>query len=92
MVPAGHHRTYPRHPAAIASDGRRKSFGHLGHCDLFRTEDGYEVRFHNFKAGELAECMVSNAQRISPIGEAGWQEGDLLEVELLRGEEFIEEA
>ena len=36
--------------------------------------------------------MVSNAQRISPIGEAGWQEGDLLEVELLRGEEFIEEA
>lgn len=77
---------------ASATSGSVPKMANIGRCDLFRTEDGYEVRFHNFKAGELAECMVSNAQRISPVGEAGWQEGDLLEVELLRGEEFIEEA
>ena len=50
------------------------------------------AHFLNFKAGELAACMTSNAQRVSPLGEAGWDEGDLLEVELLRGEEFIEEG
>ena len=34
--------------------------------------------------------MTSNAQRVSPLGEAGWDKGDVLDVELLRGEEFIE--
>lgn len=77
---------------ATATSGSVPKMANIGRCDLLRTADGYEVRFHNFKAGELAECMASNAQRISPIGEAGWQEGDLLEVELLRGEEFFEEA
>ena len=34
--------------------------------------------------------MTSNAQRVSPIGEAGFPAGTVIEVELLRGEEFIE--
>lgn len=59
---------------------------------LTRDDEGYVAHFLNFKAGELAACMTSNAQRVSPLGEAGWDEGDLLEVELLRGEEFIEEG
>lgn len=36
--------------------------------------------------------MTSNAQRVSPLGEAGWAEGDLLDVELLRGEEFVDQG
>ena len=36
--------------------------------------------------------MTSNAQRVSPIGEAGFPAGTVIEVELLRGEEFVEEA
>lgn len=77
---------------ASASSGSVPKMANIGRCNLFATADGYEVRFLNFKAGELAECMASNAQRISPIGEAGWAQGDLLEVELLRGVEFLEEA
>lgn len=85
-----------RHPTVMAkadaTSGSVPIMANIGRCDLTRTDEGYRVHFHNFKAGELVECMTSNAQRISPIGEKGWQEGDLLEVELLRGEEFIGEA
>ncbi len=85
-----------RHPTvsakADATSGSVPIMANIGRCDLTRSDDGYRVHFHNFKAGELVECMTSNAQRISPIGEKGWQEGDVLEVELLRGEECIGEA
>ncbi|MEA5019835.1 MAG: molybdopterin molybdotransferase MoeA [Gordonibacter sp.] len=50
---------------------------------------GYTAQFLNFKSGDLAACMASNAQRISPLGERGFAAGDLVEVDLLRGEEFI---
>lgn len=85
-----------RHPTVMAkadaTSGSVPIMANIGRCDLTRSSDGYQVHFHNFKAGELVECMTSNAQRVSPIGEKGWQEGDLLTVELLRGEEFIGEA
>ena len=57
---------------------------------MTRDDEGYVAHFLDFKAGELAACMTSNAQRVSPLGEAGWDKGDVLDVELLRGEEFIE--
>lgn len=51
---------------------------------------GYTAEFLNFKAGDLAACMASNAQRISPLGEHGFEAGALVDVELLRGEELID--
>lgn len=51
---------------------------------------GYTAQFLNFKDGDLAACMASNAQRISPLGERGFAAGELVEVDLLRGEEFID--
>ncbi|MEG0376381.1 MAG: molybdopterin molybdotransferase MoeA, partial [Raoultibacter sp.] len=77
---------------ASANSGSVPNMANIGRADLYRSADGYEVHFYNFKAGELVECLASNAQRISPIGETGWKAGDMLEVELLCGEEFIEEA
>lgn len=62
----------------------------IGRANLYRTNKGYEAHFYNFKSGELAECMTSNAQRVSPLGEGAWEKGDLLTFELLQGEEFIE--
>ena len=51
---------------------------------------GYTAEFLNFKAGDLAACMASNAQRVSPLGEHGFEAGTLVDVELLRGEELID--
>lgn len=51
---------------------------------------GYTANFLNFKAGDLAACMASNAQRVSPIGERGFETGTIVDVELLRGEELID--
>ncbi len=83
-----------RHPTVQARADAAKSsipkMANIARVQVERDGEGYTARFLNFKAGELAACMTSNAQRVSPIGEAGWEEGDLLEVELLRGEEFIE--
>ena len=64
----------------------------IGRLDLVREGEGYVAHYHDFKGGQLAECMTSNAQRVSPIGEAGFPAGTVIEVELLRGEEFVEEA
>ena len=36
--------------------------------------------------------FYTGQQRVSPLGEAGWAEGDLLDVELLRGEEFVDQG
>lgn len=37
----------------------------------------------------MARCMSSNAQRVSPIGERALQKDELIEVELLRGTEYL---
>lgn len=82
-----------QHPTVTARAETAKSsipkMANIGRVHLTSDEEGYTARFLNFKAGELAACMTSNAQRVSPLGEMGWEQGDLLEVELLRGEEFI---
>ena len=76
---------------ADADNGSVKKMANIGRVDVTRDADGgYVAHFYNFKAGQLAACMASNAQRISPIGEGGWNEGDELTVELLRGEQDIE--
>ena len=64
----------------------------IARVHVTRDDEGYAAHFLDFKAGELAACMTSNAQRVSPLGEAGWAEGDLLDVELLRGEEFVDQG
>lgn len=85
-----------RHPVVRARVDAAKSsipnMANIARVQVTRDDDGYVAHFLNFKAGELAACMTSNAQRVSPLGEAGWSEGDPLDVELLRGEEFIEEG
>ena len=85
-----------RHPVVRARADKAKSsipkMANIARVRVTREGEGYAAHFLDFKAGELAACMTSNAQRVSPLGEAGWDEGDLLEVELLRGEEFIEEG
>lgn len=82
------------HPTIVAKADATKSsiavMANIGRCDVSKTDDGYQVHFYNFKAGELAECMASNAQRVSPIGETGWEEGEELVIELLRDKEFLD--
>lgn len=82
-----------RRPTVTArADADRSSIplmANIGRLDLRRTPDGYEAHFYDFKKGELVQAMASNAQRVSPLGEAGWKKGDLLEVELLRGQECV---
>ncbi|CAK7050295.1 MAG: Molybdopterin molybdenumtransferase [Paraeggerthella hongkongensis] len=84
------HRRPTVQARADAAKSSIPKMANIARVQVERDGEGYTARFLNFKAGELAACMTSNAQRVSPIGEAGWEEGDLLEVELLRGEEFIE--
>ncbi len=42
-----------------------------------------------FKVASIGMCLSTNGQFISEIGEAVYKKGDSIEVELLRGEEFI---
>ncbi len=83
-----------RHPTVRArADAAKASIpkmANIARVRVTRDDEGYMAHFLDFKAGELAACMTSNAQRVSPLGEAGWDKGDVLDVELLRGEEFIE--
>ena len=85
-----------RHPtvtATVAADfSSVPVMANIGRLDVVRENEGYVAHYYNFKGGQLAECMTSNAQRVSPIGEAGFPAGTEIEVELLRGEEFVEEA
>lgn len=70
-------------PPQMANIGRM----HVS-CD---GNGGYEVAPLPFKKkGMLAASMASNAQRISPLGESSIAKGDMIEVELLRGTEFIQ--
>ena len=79
---------------AAAAVGGPPQMANIARVNLTRDGDpanptGYTAEFLNFKAGDLAACMASNAQRVSPIGERGFEAGSLVDVELLRGEEFI---
>ncbi|MEG1493655.1 MAG: molybdopterin molybdotransferase MoeA [Gordonibacter sp.] len=64
----------------------------IARVHLTRDEESptsYTAHFLNFKAGDMAACMASNAQRVSPFGEGGFEAGTLVEVDLLRGEEYL---
>ena len=79
---------------AAAAVGGPPQMANIARVNLTRDGDpanptGYTAEFLNFKAGDLAACMASNAQRVSPIGERGFEAGSLVDVELLRGEELI---
>ena len=101
MVPASDHGAHPGNSAAppprraARADAAKTSIpkmANIARVHVTRDDEGYAAHFLDFKAGELAACMTSNAQRVSPLGEAGWAEGDLLDVELLRGEEFVDQG
>ena len=73
-------------------DGEYHSFGGfdmLGRWDVRVDGDGFVAHPYNFKKGEQVECLTSNAHRISPIGEWDIAPGDEIELELLRGAEWL---
>ena len=74
------------------SDGEYHSFGGfdmLGRWGLRREGDKLVAHPFNFRKGEQVECLTSNGHRISPIGEWDVAPGDEVEVELLRGIEWL---
>lgn len=58
--------------------------------EVVETEEGYECYERPFKAMSLPACMASNAMYVSEPGETLIPRGTMLDVELLRGREFIE--
>jgi molybdopterin molybdotransferase len=61
----------------------------LCRMNAVRTPDGcelYPLSFHD----SMAMCMASNAMYVCDVGESGRDKGEILEVELLRGEEYLE--
>jgi molybdopterin molybdotransferase/putative molybdopterin biosynthesis protein len=57
----------------------------LARVDLSVDEKGdYVATPFNFKAGQMAQALASNAQRISPLGESHIAAGEPILVELLR--------
>jgi len=64
-------------------------FDILGRWNVSRENDELVARPFNFHGGEQVQCLTSNAYRVSPIGASSIQEGDEIEVELLRGTEWL---
>lgn len=90
-IPVLHHPTVKARAAADVSCPPQMA--NIARVNLVRDEDsptGYTAHFLNFKAGDMAACMASNAQRVSPLGERGFAAGDIIDVELLRSEEYID--
>lgn len=90
-TPVLHHPTVKARAAADVSCPPQMA--NIARVNLVRDEEsptGYTAHFLNFKAGDMAACMASNAQRVSPLGERGFKAGDLIDVELLRSEEFVD--
>ena len=54
-----------------------------------REGEGLVAHPFNFRKGEQVDCLTSNAHRISPIGEWDVAPGDKIELELLRGSEWL---
>lgn len=90
-TPVLHHPTVKAR--AVADVSCPPQMANIARVNLVRDEEsptGFTAHFLNFKAGDMAACMASNAQRVSPLGERGFKVGDLIDVELLRSEEFID--
>ncbi|MDR0648001.1 MAG: molybdopterin molybdotransferase MoeA [Synergistaceae bacterium] len=64
----------------------------LCRMDVVKTANGYECYPRSFHSESLPLCMGTNAMYVSPIGESARDKGELIEVELLRGEEYLEGA
>ncbi|MCC8140418.1 MAG: molybdopterin molybdotransferase MoeA [Lachnospiraceae bacterium] len=62
----------------------------LMRMEVAETEDGYVCQERSFRESSLPVCMASNAMYVSEVGESFVPKGTMLEVELLRGREFIE--
>lgn len=81
-----------RQVVRAVSDSEYHSFGGfdmLGRWDVRREGDGLVAHPRNFRKGEQVECLTSNAHRISPIGEWDIATGDEIELELIRGAEWL---
>lgn len=62
----------------------------LCRMNAYKGDDGkYMVQPLPLNKFSLASCMASNAMFISPIGSGILKKGDMIEVQLLRGEEYI---
>ena len=61
----------------------------LCRMEVKKAADGYVAEPLSFFTGTMPSCLTSNAMYISPVGESKRRAGDRIEVELLRGREFI---
>ncbi|WP_245570867.1 molybdopterin molybdotransferase MoeA [Anaerovorax odorimutans] len=61
----------------------------LCRIEVKKGEDGYVAEPRSFRSGTMPSCLTSNAMYVSPIGESKKKAGEKIEVELLRGREFI---
>ncbi len=81
-----------RQVVRAVSDAEYHAFGGfdmLGRWDVRREGEGLVAHPFNFRKGEQVDCLTSNAHRISPIGEWDVAPGDEIELELLRGSEWL---
>jgi len=61
----------------------------LCRMEVKKGDDGYVAEPRSFRTGTMPACLTSNAMYVSPIGESRKKAGEKIEVELLRGKEFI---
>ena len=61
----------------------------IGRAAVTHREDGYHVSIAVAGKKPLVQLMTSNGQRVSPIGESHIGAGTVVDVELLRGPEWI---
>lgn len=81
-----------RQVVRATADAGYHSFGGfdmLGRWDVRREGDGLVAHPFNFRKGEQVDCLASNAHRVSPIGEWDVAQGEEIELELLRGLEWL---
>ena len=87
------HQPMPKRPtvkAVLTAD--LKTSPHMDNMcriDIRRTASGYEATPLNFHAQGAPVCLASAGMYISPVGESFIAKGETIEVELLRGEEYI---
>lgn len=61
----------------------------LCRMEVKKGEGGYIAEPRSFRTGTMPSCLTSNAMYVSPIGVSKQKAGERIEVELLRGSEFI---
>ena len=87
-------KTLPRVTARVEERRDNPPFmANLSRIELHRDGREFVARFLDPRKGSsLGAALASNAQRVSPLGEGALEAGSTIEVELLRGEEFIGES